>query len=66
MNDEPASKPIGHYRYIVAGGPMYGKKNVYAARWHGLPSGRRVFQVLIAAIGGLCWINIEPSEFTPC
>lgn len=66
MSDTPASKPIGRYRYIVAGGPMYGMQDVYAARWHSLPSKRRVFQVLIAAHGELTWINIEPSEFSPC
>ena len=55
--------PVGHYRFIAAGGPypMHATREVYGTRWLG-----QRFQVLTHAFGELCWINIEPSEFSPC
>ena len=56
--------PIGHYRFIAAGGTgdhLHATREVYGTRWLG-----QRFQVLTHAFGELCWINIEPSEFTPC
>lgn len=71
--------PIGRYRRLLAGGfdpaeHLYGTSEVYAARWYslrdpmlpGYRSAVRQFQVLIMHLGELCWINIEPSEFSPC
>ncbi len=53
--------PMGEYRFIAAGGPspLYGVKPYYSIR-----ENTKGLQILIRAIGGLTWINVNPSDIT--
>ena len=57
-------KPMGRYRFVLAGGPklLYATKPYFGRRDVGLISVRRVVtQILVWSLGELAWINVDPS-----
>ena len=64
------TQAIGTYRSCLGYwgeelGVVYWPTPIFGVREVGLPLVKRDFtQVLIESIGGLAWINVEPSDFT--
>jgi len=64
------TKAIGTYRSCLGYwgeefGFKYQQVPIFGVREVGLPLRKRDFtQVLIQSIGGLAWINVEPSDIT--
>ena len=64
------TKAIGTYRNCLGDwgaelGIVYWPTPIFGLREVGLPLVKRDFtQVLVESIGGLAWINVEPSDIT--
>ena len=70
MTEDTMTQAIGTYRSCLGYwgeelGLVYWPTPIFGVREVGLPLRKRDFtQVLIESIGGLAWINVDPSDFT--
>ena len=56
---------IGYYNTLVGYPDLWTKTPVYACRWQFLPMVRQtMFQVKVASVGGLAWINVPLADFS--